>query len=366
MMFKKRFTLLAATVICAGGITEGWAQYTEVLDIQTIPSAQPRRDDPQPDTLFYDDGRGVRLVPMAVYSGVWFTAPVEFELRSIYLRPRNPRNNRDLGCNVYVYTANRNGVPRNEIWSTWVDPPIPDGWLQVDIPEDEYIEFDEGENFNIIYGPSSNDNYPGNAGDGWWNFIDEASNVNRSIIAQDLGGQWSLLGGDLLIRAGGEILAEFVDLGVDAVANESEKFFLTFREPISFYAEVTNYGTIEVEDFTVTFSAVIAGENDEIWSNTVQCGRLDVGESMRVEAEEEFEAFDDLVYYVWAQAAAEGDANDDNDRSGLEQTVASPDTLGGAGGLWFGYTDGHTENGLRLADDGGFGVMFYSPDDQPT
>jgi len=357
MKHSRWLILLVVILLCRGSFAENWTSCPVITETEIIDSAIPSRDDPQPDTLFYDNGNGEQYYPHQLYSCTWFTTPEDFELRSIYFHPCNPNNNRNLGCNVYVFTANNNGLPDEELWSIWLEPPIRHGWIQVDIPEDNYIRFNAQDDFNIIYGPSS-------AGqDGWWNFLDGATIVNRSFISDNLEIRWAALGGDLLIRAGGDILSEFVDLGVDVVANESEKFFLNCDEPISYYAEVTNYGEIDVEDFTLTFTTVTADGGDEIWSHTVECEGLEIEETVTVQAEEDYDPFD-MAFYVWVTVDANRDANEDNDRSGLEQITCYPDTVGGNEGIWFGYTDGETENGVRGRANGGFGVMFYPPDEQ--
>jgi len=352
-------------LICNSTFAGEWSAYTLRPDQLPAASVQPNRDDPQPDTLSYDDGNGHRVYPHQLFSCNWFTAPEEFELRSIYFHPCNHRNNQNLGCNVYIYTAGQNGLPVERLWTTWIDPPLRHGWNSVDLPEEDYITFEAGDHFNIIYGPSSGDAFPGGQGDGWWNFLDEATNSNRSFISDNLQNRWTLIGGDLLIRAGGEIGGELLDLGVDAVANEIEKFFLTGIEPISYNATITNYGEVDVEEFSVTFSALIVGENDPVWTNTVECGNLAVDESVSVETEEAFEAFGGLGYHIIAEVITDGDDNPDNDDNSLEQIIDFPADVGENEGTWFGYTDGHTDGGLQF-DGGVFGVMFYPPDDQPT
>ena len=156
-------------------------------------------DDPQPDTLKYDDGNPMYvLTSMADYfTGVKFTAPVDFLARSVYISINNQNNNQSQSLTVKI-CADSNGVPGTVLDSMVVPAPVGQGWLDINL--NTPLQFDYGENFHVYYN-SPGGNFP--SGRGWWSYFDGYSYINRTLISSD-GIIWNGGVGDCMIRVGGE------------------------------------------------------------------------------------------------------------------------------------------------------------------
>ena len=205
-MKKSVFIILIVlfTIINQGftaNITNSDYNYVKVVDgkDQIIIRPSGELDDPQPDTLKYDDGTGAIVVTgeYDYYAGVRFTAPSDFEVRSIYLRVSNPNNNQidDL---IITICADSNGIPGTVLDNMVIPAPIGQGWLAVNL--NTPLIFEYGEDFHVYH------NAPGGmySGDlGWWCSLDQISNIYRTLISND-GVTWNESPYDCLIRAGGE------------------------------------------------------------------------------------------------------------------------------------------------------------------
>ncbi|HUT63812.1 MAG TPA: Ig-like domain-containing protein, partial [Anaerolineae bacterium] len=130
----------------------------------------PRRDDPFGDWISYDDGNPVwlRLIENT-WSRVIFTSEFQFTLQGIQFMPHNPGPNDNAPCRVLVYSEDQETHDLVDVlWETeiesleeWSTDDIDDNWHFVEIPEDDWIVFDEGEHFSILYGPAPAGEYTG-------------------------------------------------------------------------------------------------------------------------------------------------------------------------------------------------------------
>ncbi|MDP8228009.1 MAG: T9SS type A sorting domain-containing protein [Candidatus Electryoneaceae bacterium] len=326
------------------------------------------------DWIYYDDG-GDRYVYFT-YVGLWgrtsFTPNSEFRLEGVRLLTRN-ENAVDDDLIIRVYSENQNNRELDEILYEWTTDDIADGWWNHEIPEDDYITFEEGEHFSIAFGSApSNPN-------GWWICGDNGTNVARSYVvgADDEGepedGWFNLDGNDLLLRANGTYMADFFDVGVYNVFNEegweeAGNWMYTPGTEVVFKADIANYGNdAEEEECNIIFT-VNNPAGEDVFTSVVAGPALEMGDSTEIVCEEAWvvpsgeEAVLGL-YNVWVEVSIQDDTNEDNNIMGLEQIVFDPED---DPDVWLGYIPGDDEEemsecNLIVADGDGRGVLFYHP-----
>jgi len=178
-------------------------------------------DDPSrdlgPDWIVYDDDEGGGLIVGPTYwSKVTFTPEEPFQLQGFSFTPLNQGPNEVDACRVRIYSedAEHNLVELLfEVIFAQVPPFGQNAELIFEFDEDEFIDFEAGENFTIMYeSPGGNaNNDEGN--NGWWNLYDGANNADRSFYCVieafgddplEVHDDWEALNGDLLLRANGE------------------------------------------------------------------------------------------------------------------------------------------------------------------
>lgn len=338
---------------------------------------RPRRDDPGPDWIFYDDNNPRSLWPVAnLWSRVIFTTNADFVLWGVRFMPLNQGPNPDAPCNILVYSEDQDNHNLDELlWEgeieelePWDGDNLNNNWHWIELDEDDRIEFDAGEHFSIIYGPAPGGDYrPGQQGAGWWNLMDGATEVRRShYIANNVSDNyddWTHVGGgDFFIRANGEYTGGFFDLGVRAVYNaeeEADRRWMAY--PLvekSLFAEIVNEGD-EVEEFTVTFEVVDRG-GETVFESVVEVDGIEAEELLIVECEDVWEVPREVgQYIVWVTVEAEDDVNEDNDRLGLDQIVYDQED---SREMWIGYTDGNNPDGhSNWNEESGYAVRFDHP-----
>ena len=206
------------------------------------------------DWISYDDGEPDRLYILENYwSKVTFTVEGgSFELQVIGIMPYNPGPNPDAPCRIRVYSENDDHDLGDILWDTvideldaWDDDEIDNNWTLVEIPDDDWMLFEEGEDFTIMFGPAPGGDYDPddlNEGDGWWSLVDAGTNVNRSYYFSGNNpainhAEWESIPYDLFIRANGEISEpDPPEIGVDPLQiftilspGNSEVFDITVR-----------------------------------------------------------------------------------------------------------------------------------------
>jgi len=179
------------------------------------PDAQENPDD---DWIYYDDGNPEDNYTVENYwSKVTFTVEIEqFELRGIRFMPYNPGPNSDAPCHIRVYSEHDNHNLNRLLWQAtieelqpWDDENVENNWHWIPVPEQDRVEFEQGENFTIMYGPAPGGEFDPediNEGDGWWNLVDEEMDSERSYYfignnPANLHADWTLMEADLLLRA---------------------------------------------------------------------------------------------------------------------------------------------------------------------
>jgi len=329
----------------------------------------PNRDpfEDYPDWIFYDDGDGQLYLngPNDFWSKVTFTVNTPFQLQAIAVLPYNPRNNFDDPMAVRVYAEGRN----HQLGDLLLDLEVEsvnglqgqEPWNYIDLEENQYIEFEEGANFTIMYqvpgGPAN--------GNGYWNYIDGQNNASRSSYTTTNPppanhGSWTAMPGDLLIRAGGEYLEDFFDLELVTLWNEEQTWLLTPGMESTFVVKVANLGN-DVELFVINFQMQNAdGEN--VWQHQVmweEQGGIANDDTIDVVCDEAFEAPDELgSYSLTTFIEVEGDADDWNNQGFLEQIVFDPEN---APDTWIGYVDDTYENLINYGTGTHMTAAFHHP-----
>ncbi|HHE46370.1 MAG TPA: hypothetical protein ENL08_01535, partial [Bacteroidetes bacterium] len=209
----------------------------------------PRRDPAADDWIAYDDGSiaGVFDHARNYFSRVSFTAENDFALRCIRFMPFNPGPNDEAPCYVYVFREDMDhNLEERFTYGTRIDrvprwdERDPDAnWVLVEIGED--IRFAAGDQFSVVYGPAPGGEYNGEPreGEGWWNSFDREMNEERSFVApriETAHNRWTSegLGGDLLVRVGGEFISdnnrpEWVDIPSRVEADEGDRVRFDMR-----------------------------------------------------------------------------------------------------------------------------------------
>jgi hypothetical protein len=154
---------------------------------------------PQADTLVVDNG----VVAAYYISQVWlrahFTAPMDFDLRSVYVNTADGLGNCAEQCSVYVYTTAP--VPNGEVAAGRSFVEKSTGWGDLkwtDILLDDTVHVPGGSDFWVaVFSP-----IPGSS----WKTILSSANAGRTEAALDgLYGTYDVSAYEAFIRAGGEL-----------------------------------------------------------------------------------------------------------------------------------------------------------------
>ena len=336
---------------------------------------QPRRDPLGPDMILYDDGRADRLNTGSNYwSKVIFDPQETFRLQGIRFLPLNQYNNHS-SCFVRVYSIDQDNFDLDEMVYEYEFESLDDfnnqgidrNWHEIVMDEDDWVTFGARESFTIMYGPAPGGVYQ--AGRGYWNLIDGSTIVRRSYIF--VGNQpivahnrWTLLDdADLILRAHGTYLEDFVDLAVDQCYNrideDNGQWMMYGGAEQQFYADIINVGRADLDGFDVAFSVKDADGEVIFESAGGYDDVIEIGDTLTIECEDIWEAPDEAGNYTaWATLLVDGDNNQDNDEKGCDQIVIDPH---GAGDMWIGYIDDEREGATNWNEDSGWSTLFYHP-----
>ncbi|MBD3165976.1 T9SS type A sorting domain-containing protein [bacterium] len=321
------------------------------------------------DSLFYfDPGDYSSLYTTAnLWSAVRFTAPAAFTLQGVHFLPLNQYSNTTDGAEVYVYDDDAGSPGENMLTSgdpigTVATVASFSDYNEVLLDEEDYIEFESGEEFWIIYGPAPGGNYPGQTGDGWWNLLDSGSSNERNKMAAgttiEAVTDWGdPLQGDFFIVAGGEV-ESFFDLSLKAVYNDVQQFHVSSGTTINYHAKIKNTGNIDSPDDAELELDLVDSEGTSVWSETITLDAIAGGDSTVIDLTTPWTAGDVDRYVMTGTITATDDADPDNDVNYLlQQVVASPD--------WYIYDDGTFETGTNFSEGNGWAVA-YKPSSVPA
>jgi len=347
---KRVIASLAIMLILIGG-TPLAAQFEMVApDNSNNTRVQTSLDSQQPDTIMYDSGTGQYFLTNAVnyWGAVRFTAPANFELRSVYVQAINPYNN-GAGCQVYVRADNGAGEPGALLGGPYTITGPFTSYVFSDAEVVPSLIFDEGDVFHIIYGPApGGPNQPGN---GWYLWLDGDGNTNsRSGYSSTQNGPWNRsLPGDLMVRAGG-VLESYTDIAAISTFTNPALWFMDEGSTMDVKGEVENVGTEDISAYTINWAARNAS-GTTVWTATGNYTNLAPGVSIIQTASTQFAPSAAGYYELESYAIATGDANADNDVYLMELGV------GDLGWDWMKFDDGSFESTISF-EGGGYGQRF--------
>ena len=343
---------------------------SDAADDRCIP-AGPRRD-LGPDWIIYDNGQPQWLrLATDYWSRQIFTPNAAFELMAIRFMPYN-RWGINVGCDVLVYSEDQDNNDLDELlWEGEINrvpqfnfDDINSNWLTIELDEDDYITFEGGENFSLIYGPAPGGPDADNRNAGFWHLFDSDTREERSfIIVGDIENDhddWDLLTGDLLLRANGEYQDEFIDVVLTNLYNDNGGWIMYPETEQTFIAELTNEGD-DVDVLVVTFDIFDSDGNsvlEEPVSEIVQ--DFEAEETIEVEMEDPWSPEEAGLYTVEAIVQAENEANEDNNFGSFEQIVINPEDENDAD-MWIGYCDDDPNSSIVGGDSTGWITAFRHP-----
>lgn len=335
--------------------------------------AGPVRDDLGPDWITYDDGSPSGLMTGNPYwVKVNFTPNSLFRLQGIRFLPLNQGPNSNDEMRVMVYRLDQETLDFDELILDHTIDQVPawPNWIVIELDEEDFAEFAQDEVFSILYdAPAGAYGNPPQNGTGWWCLFDGSDDFHRSYLAssQNLGDDpaeshddWSRLSGDLLVRANGEYLEDFIDLGLVSVVNDDDAWMMTPGTSQQFVANVTNLSGDMGDAFAVAFT-MFDPEGEVAWENEVRVEGIDEGDTIAVDASEVWQVADDAAngtYTLWVSLQVVDDANDENDNYGLDQIVS---TFAEGNEQWLTYTDGGVESYTSWNEDSGWAGAFWHP-----
>lgn len=374
-------TLIAGSAFGAGTPVElSPANSIDLSSDDQTQAAGPLRDPAGDDWITYDDGNAsLYFFWTNIYARVMFQPNVDFDLQAIRFLPLNTYNQR-TAFNVYVYRQNQQTKALTDrVWAYHIDQlPAWDGqdfqnnWILVEIPEQQYPRFQANENFSIVIGTfrggdaNQQNTGPQPLGDG-------ASQVNRSIItraANQANGavptawnQWVAVNSDIMLRANGTLLANFVDVGVKEVYNiPSEEgdttgsYLVRTGVQKRFKAQLINPGS-EVGQFILSWS-VVDSANTAIFTYDQVVEGLGARDTAYIACDSLWSCDTPGRYRVWAAAQAGDDVNPENDIGGLDQIVWDPLAEEQP---WLGYMDFEPDDNSGGPDGIMYAAAFYHP-----
>ncbi len=341
-------SLIAIMLVVMGGITlaqECSTVYLSNVDNET--KVVPDLDSQQPDTIYYDDGTGHYLWNGAVnwWGTVRFTCPANFELRSVYVMVLNQYNAPE-GCDVYVY-ADNNGNPGALLGGPYhINGPFGTTFLDAEVTDS--LNFDEGDDFHVIYGPAPGGTYQ--VDPGWWLYLDANTTTNRSRVSPNQGGPWQSLPGDLFVRAGGD-LEGYTDIACNFTFTDPANWFVEEGATLDIKAAVQNVGTENISSYDIAWTIRDEG-GSQVWTSSGSYGALSSGSSATQTAPDDFTATTEGYYEIESNVTTTGDVNNENDIHLMELGV------GDLGWGWMKYDDGSLETPISSPPGNGWGQRF--------
>jgi len=327
-----------------------------------LEQAFPGRDPEGPHDIAYDDGESAWIfVGANLWARVRFTAEADFTLMAVHLMVRD-WNNIDEDCDVFVYDENQDNHNLTDVrWETNIDDVADAQWMILELDEEDYIDFEEGTDFSIVWGIAPG-GHPDQGGRGWWHLSDDGTDVDRSFLLQgnepsQAHRDWNLLEHDLFCRANGKYTGEGVDLEVLSLENESDAWSTVVGTGRTFSAGMVNNGTDDSEGFLVSFW-IEDNEGHTVWHTDVMGDELASNASIVVEAEELWEPDSAGHYTAYVEALPfEEDIFPQNNDMSWNQLVYSPED---DPDTWIGYHDGGSETQYYADNPIGHAAAFYN------
>ena len=358
----KRILILMLMLSVAGSLLAvPWAdrENTALLSAATGPVNYWGMDNPEPDTIRYDDfGTTHYWWPIgSYYVSTRFTPQSDFELRSAYVM--ETCNDATLRYNVWVTGDIMVGTlhtPDDAVIHTELLDLTPTiGNLIIEqIDFIDSVSFFAGEDFHIVIGPlAANDPSPR-----FNTWLDAGSQgYFRSLYTTlwPTGAVFDLVAGtnyDWRIRAGGEYVGDYTDATVTNVVNDSAKYFFCPSTPVTFGATVENLGTLAIPNYDVKW---VVRDGAGVLSDSIQGSytNLGIGVEANIVAPSAWNESAVGSYIVTCTILAPGDATPDNDDMLFEEYVYDP-TLS----TLLTYTESPFPVGLTMDPGEGYAMQY--------
>ena len=278
-------------------------------------------DDPQPDTLTYNDGIGGWILngPTNLWSSTRFTPADDFEVRAAYIQMNNQQN---VSSRWYVYIKNSSaaGTPTGATLAEAELPmqPLSNAWMYVEFPS--YVTFTSGQEFHLIYGPAPGGPYP--AGGGFWPAMDDAPTGNRNHYATGttIPTAWTANAyGDYMVMAGGEYLNTFTDIEATNAFTADKLYWNLPGTEFTFKATVENVGMMNVTTYTAHWEVYL--DNVSVWSTDGIFGPLNENQAVSIASGDTWSTNTPGIYEVMLYVDAPDDENTSNDTTWVELYV---------------------------------------------
>ncbi|NQS97480.1 MAG: T9SS type A sorting domain-containing protein [candidate division Zixibacteria bacterium] len=313
-------------------------------------------DDPQPDTIIYDDGIGGYILhgPTNMWSDMRFTPVDSFELRAAYIMVQNPFSS--SGQSAAVCFANNNGPPSQTVLAGpdyLPNPPASGTWHYVEFTTP--VLFGPMEEFHIGYGPAPGGTYPTDPG--WWPHVDESQTGGRPYSSsvtnpQQLPTSWTpMTYGDYMIRAGGEYLNPFTDMENLDCFTDNRMFFNLPGTDITLKVVVENVGMTDITTFTVHWDVQYDGIT--VFTADGAYGPVAQNQVLSCTSPDVWTPANVGMYEVTATITAPGDENTTNDIKQLEQYITDLDDMP------YNYVTGSVTGNTNI---GGWGISYNLPE----
>ncbi len=341
--------LLVLTLLLPLAAMAGTPPVSACLD--PVAFASRSLDDPEQDTLYYDDDLDQSFY-FSQLTNYWtfvrFIPPAAFDLHSIYFATGNPTGNA-TPCSIFVHLPQSAVRPGQQLYAGVMQ--MQQGSFWYDYTMDTTLHFNANQEFMIVIGRA-----PGAPG-GWYPFLDGGSTVNRSYYTT--GGRtanFTLIPYDLRIRAGGSFEA-FVDLEnaecFNAVDDGAGQFNMPLGSDVVMKSLVRNVSNVDVDEFTIYWSVMGPG-GASAFENEIVADTIRTAETREYQSDQSFIADEEGEYLATCIITAEGDASSINDTSMMRFFV-------GGEPRWYRYDDdGEAEGNVFFGAGSGTGV-FYRP-----
>jgi len=314
----------------------------------TSPDWRGALDDPQPDSLFYDDGTPAILNTGTNYwCRVRFTPLVDFNIISVYHYVIDGGN---APCSLFVF--NSQPAPGGEDGLAVKAAPLPtNGWFDVNF--NDTVTVLANQDFWIVFGPVPG----GGQNDGNWNSIaDGGSTSQRSQLStQGKFGTYTTFQYDWMLRIGGTFANTFVDLQANDIVNSVDggdpAFNMMAGSELTFTQDVTNIGTGAAGAYVYEFQ--ITNEDGDVVFNDDYIGDgLADGASDVIDISNSFTPTEEGEYLARGIFLSDEDGSAENDTSFLRFFVGGNDR-------WYRYDDDEDPDSyLNFSVGSGWGTTF--------
>jgi hypothetical protein len=349
-MFLYRLVYLIALLICSLSACLGSSlEFTEALPAPREIVSLATLDDPQPDTLLWDNGNSAYLWPGANYwIRVEFVAPDTFSLRSIYFYTTNYPNAAGP-CSVWVHADDDGEI--GDVLSVYPQMELVDSdWNDGNLPAP--VTFNPGDIFYVVLGPVPG----GDQNNAWVPMIDGASTGHGALGTTGHYGVYDpQVPGDWMVRCGG-IISSYTDLRTtecwNIVNNVAPSFNILPNDEVLLHGTIENIGSEDVINYTVNWT--INGPGGNVYNQQTTGTNLNSGQELDVTAPSAATLTAPGEYMASCQVTTAGDGVASNNTTLLRFFV-------GDAPRWFYYDDNEANTHINPAENTGHGISFTPP-----